>query len=248
MSLSETPYEDIRTSLLFFDKFDIPLQGMMNGTEWCEEEFRSIGVLTPSAAAGDGDVATFLSALPFATFLARDQAERGRWTLARPTQALGIPSTELQHDRAIALTLQNALPTFTRDVALEDVLEFKYRAKSELLALRAYLDDLCLEISRNGSKGIEESTVFRRFQGALEAHIKLMHQSNREKVWRSLKASCDMPAAIGAGVEFAYSGSLDFGTIAAGAITIGVKTVMGLKRKRDAANPFEYLTSAHLEL
>lgn len=195
---------------------------------------------------------TFLRVLPFHTFEARERSEPGLWTLARPAQALGFPIENLQPRSAVSLTLQNALPSFSRDVALEDVLEFKIRARPELLALRTHLDELCLEVGRNGTNSFEHTVVFRRFEKSLKDHIDLMNQSNRGKVWQSLKASCDLPGGVGAGAgaigEALFTGTLDIGTLATGVLVVGVKTVAGLKRKRDKSNPFEYLTSAHLEL
>ena len=246
------PEEELRTALLFFDKFDVPTQNMFGGTEWCESELRRVGILTPSVANGGGDMAAYLRVLPFHTFEARERSEPGLWALARPAQALGFPAESLQPHSAVSLTLQNALPTFSRDVPLEDILEFKHRAKSELLALRSHFDDLCVEVGQAGTNSFEHSVVFRRFEKSLKDHIDLMNQSNRAKVWQSLKASCDLPSGVGAGAgafsETIVTGTLDIGTLATGMLVVGIRTVAGLKRKRDKRNPFEYLTSAHLEL
>ncbi len=247
----EKPSEEIRTALLFFDKFDIPSQRLIGGMEWCEPEFRRIGVLTPSMSNGSGNVGDFLRELPFHTFEARERSEPGRWAFSRPAQALGFSTEHLSPYSAVSLTLQNALPVFARDVPLEDILEFKVRAWSELQALRTHLDELCLEVGRNGTNSFEHTVVFRRFEQSLQDHIKLMNQSNRDKVWQSLKASCDLPGGVGAGGgvigEALITGTVDIGTLVTGALVIGVKTVAGLKRKR-TKGPFEYLTSAHFEL
>lgn len=242
------PHEEIRSALLFFDKFDVPDQNFSSGLEWCSAEFRRVGVLTPSRVMAQNQEDAILRYAPASAFEARDKIEPGRWTLARPAQALGFPESLLTTERAAALTIQNALPVFARDVDLNDVLAFKAARFSELQALRSYLNELVAEIARNGTAGIEQSAAYGRFAEALETHIRVMNETRREKVWQSLRSSFDVEPAIAAGLEWAFTGSLNLGGLAAGAAMIGIKTVKGLRRTRDPSNPFEYLTSAHLEL
>ena len=248
MGRYDIPHEDIRTTLLFFDKIDIPIQRLIVPLEWCQAQFASVGVLCPSQSMASGDPVPVIIEAPYRTFLARDRVEPGRWTLARPAQSFGIPEGELSARSAVALTFHNALPTFARDVPLDEVLAFKLRAWSELLALRAHIDRLCIEVGQNGTNSFEHSVAFQSFKSALDAHTRLMAESNRTKAWSSLRVSCDLPAAAVAGVDLVINGQFGLGTLGAGAAYVAINTVRGLLRKRDSTNPFEYLTSAHLEL
>jgi hypothetical protein len=242
------PAAEVRSALLFFDKFDVPEQNQLAGVTWCAEEFRRIGVLSSSRAVTHGDIATILRDLPFEVFERRDRLDPGMWTLARPALAFGFPADRLQPGTAVAITLHQALPTFTRNVDLEDVLDFKRRAWPELLALRQHLNDLGREIGHNGVNGVEETSAYRDFEAALKDHIRMMGESNREKIWQSFKASFDLPTLTGPGLEYAFSGTLNLATVGAGAAGIGIQTVAGLMKKTKGPSPFEYLTSANLEL
>lgn len=244
----DIPREDINTTLLFFDRFDVPRSDTVPSFGWCEKEFSRLGILTQSRGEFEGLMHVAMQMMPFSAYAYRDLREPGRWTLARPAQTFGIPEDRLRPHAAIALTLQNALPVFTRDVDFEEVMMFKVRARSELLALRQHLDELGAEAGRNGADSLTQSVVFTRFRTALEAHHRLMSETNRNVVWRSLKASFDWTEAVGMGVEAGMTGTISMGTVATGAVTLGIKTIKGLKRKRDSSNPFEYITSAHLDL
>lgn len=242
------PHEEIRSALIFFDKFDVPRQSTMRHPSWCDDEFQRIGVLTPSRIEANGDMTSFIRDIPSTVLERRDRLDPGKWTLARPASALGFPAHLLRPSTAVAISLLNALPIFSREVELEDVLEFKHRAWSELLSLRHHLDGLAAEIGRNGVNGIEHSTPYLRFIEALNDHVKIMSESNREKVWDSFKASFDLPTLTTPGLEYLFSGTLNLATVGAGAAGIAIQTVSGLLKKSNGVNPFEYLTSANLEL
>lgn len=242
------PREEIRSALLFFDKFDVPKQNVVSGAGWCESEFRRVGVLTQSESRGVGNMVPFVRELPFEVLARRDRLDPGRWTLARPATADGIPINRLRPSTAIAVTIHRGLPIFSGEVELEDVLDFKHRAWDELLALRQHLDDLAADIGRNGANGIEQNPAYLKFIDSLNDHVRRMNESNRQKVWHSFKASFDLPSLATPGIEAMISGQLNAAALAAGAIMIGIKTVSGLIKPNKGPNPFEYLTSANLEL
>jgi hypothetical protein len=242
------PYEEMRTCLLLFDRFDIPRQMSLGHENWCRDELESVGVLSSSDANVSGNMSRVIRELPFNTFLARERIEPGLWAMARPAQALGIPAANLTANAGVAMTIQNAMPTFTKNVPLEDVLEFKRRAWSELVALRTHIDDVVKDVGQNGANDLTNTTAFKNFEKSLAAHIRLMNESNHAKVWHSLKASCDLPSASAPLADLIFTGTIDYHSLGAGAIAIGIRTVNGLRRKRDSLNPFEYLTSASLAL
>jgi len=236
----------ITTTLLFFDRIDIPISPVLIYRSRVREYLESLGVLSSSTVVGSGRDVVAITRSPFEALVARNNREPGRWTFARSNKAVGLPRNELDPAGGFAIELQEALPIFDRDVPLEETLEFKQRRFSELLALRHYMDELRLEVETGGLSDLASSVALTKFNSALADHVKVMNQSNRAKAWASLRASFSPDAGVSPMVELlAGHGAI---ALATGVGTIAIKTAMGLRRKRNAANPFEFLTSANQEL
>lgn len=241
-------HEGLRTVLLFFDRFDIPKFVSVDFPEWGPGEFERVGLLQRTEIFVDGSLAQTLQYASFATFARHDQLQPGQWSLSRPAQGLGIPPSEMSAQAGFAMTLNNALPVFTRDVELEDVVEFKRVRFDELVSLRDHLHDLMMHVGRNGTNQIAETTAFIEFEKSLVDYVRVMNESNRSKVWRALRTSMDWPTAAGAGAEFVATGNFSAGSLIGAGAGYGFRVVQGLRTKRSSSNPFEYLTSAHLDL
>lgn len=238
--------EVFRSSLIFYDRFDYPIQTLVEFPSPAVKEIKSLGILQQSMPELEASIPAFRRHA-FDTFLALDNREPHRWTMARPAQALGIPDSELSTAQGFDLTLKNALPIFAREVPLTEVMEFKLKRLSEIRALRGYLDELIIDVSRNGSNSLEETVAFDRFDRALADHMKVMVESNRARIMMSFRQSISWEVLGTPALEAILNHTISAAGILGPAITIGINTAKGLRRKR-GTSPFEYLTSANLEL
>jgi len=175
----------IRRNILYFDRVELPRthyglfphdtsysvlveQGIMEST------FMAMSVLY-----SNGDV---IGLCHVKAFQMHEKEQPGAWTFAPllPTPDWGVhlfpEHSQFPSARGIELQILGALPMPAPEVAYADILDFKERRRSELLTLRAYLDELYL--------GVVDSNDIPRAQ--LEAAAKLD------------KALADVRAALGA--------------------------------------------------
>ena len=243
-------YDEIslRTALLFVDRIDVPTTSMFGYPSPAKDALTKLGVGQSTRIAFDGDMASGLALLPVNAFIQLDEREPGRWSMTNSPDSLEIPAQALDPGQGFAIDLQHALPVFSREVAFDDVLEFKKKRFDELLALRHHMDDLCLTVTRLGANSLAGSSSLERFDKALADHIKVMEESNLHKVYSSLRQNISWPDIVAGGtMELMLGHALDAKGLIPGAISLAVKTASGLLRRK-SASPFEYLTSANREL
>lgn len=236
--------EAIRSTLVFYDKFDVVQQDMFGFGQPSVDVLQKLGIIQKTMLRYDGSMEKAVQRAPFDGYIALSDREPNKWTISRSAQMLGVPSEELTTDRGVALTIDNALPVFGRSVPLEDVLEFKLKRRDELRALRTSLDELCKRICMSGANDIRNSDEFTRFDSALSDHMIVMQQSNAEKILVSFRASMSWDVAIPAVVEAVLEQTVLSAGVLGGAAVVGINTIKGLKRKK-STYPFEYLTSAN---
>lgn len=248
------PYQDdvaLRTALLFFDRIDIPDSRVMDFNVEARAAIKSLGVGQSSIIQIGGDMAAALSRAAFEAFRLLDAREPGRWSISRTPEAVEIPTDELEPARGVGIELVEALPIFSREVPLDEVLAYKQKRFDELLALRHHMDDLCLTVTQNGAAGLAKTSALERFDKALADHIKAMGESNLSKVTASLRQNLgwsDVAATVGTpAVQMLLTNSHSAAGMLAGAFSLAIKTGRALRGQK-STTPFEYLTSVNREL
>ena len=154
------------------------------------------------------------------------------------------------------MAIENALPTFHRDVPIDSVLSFKERRHAELLALRAAMDGAVLEAEQQGLTELANSAAYARFDNALRDHVRTMRETNFDKVLSTLKLSMNLTAvnrALTVAAVNVVTHSLpltlaSLGLFAADLLpTVSLTSSVGLKGRKSPL-PFQYLTSVEREL
>lgn len=244
----------VRGALLLFDRFEHPSNSMMligeerpAGLDDFEAFQRSRLELSGHLVA---DVWKLTNAEIFAALQERDE---GLWAIARGSLQECLPQEAISPQVGLQLKMLNALPLPDRGVPYEDVLNFKERHKTELGELRGYLDELALEVVRNGSGALAQAAAFEKFDRALAAYAEAARGANFAKRLFSLDVSFSLSDAARAAVGTALVGT----TVALGvspilatagaALYAGVSANIGLKGKKQSAElaPFEYVFRAH---
>lgn len=196
-----------------------------------------------------------LQEIVFRAFSALDDRDKGQWVLTRSVNNLQFPDHAFAPDKAVALTLYDALPVPTAEVPYEDVLNFKNRRSDELLALRSFLDELGLQASQ-GIGGLAETVAMRKFDSALANYNKAIAEQNFAKKLRSITANFQLSdASIGVAVELVRQLTCELPLTSAMneamwtvPPTFVAAIVRGLRAPSMEGKPFEYILHAHREL
>lgn len=251
--------DSVRSWILLFDRFDYPANPFEAMGDSCPPGLESWENFQRTYVGMQGMQRSDVHEIMLEhSFNALDNRERGRWALARGPQSRGFSSNMLTPLAAFQLKLHEALPVPAAEVPYDDVHIFKARRKDELIALRHYLDDLALEVSRNGFDGFAETVAFEKFQVALADHVKVSREANFAKRilsldvtfnWKELLTNKSLQTAVATGVAGASFG-MPLVTAAWGAVTaaVSLETAAGLKRGGKTGSPFEYIVRAGKDL
>lgn len=249
---------DLRHYCLYWDRLDWPDNNLIKiGGGGEIDLLQQEGILsrTNVRATGSGDIPRGYVEAQFAVFDQYNQREPGRWAIAQSANTFINPRGEATNRRALEVELHNALPSPDPSAPLSDVLKFKERRESELLALREALDELYL-------RAVESSDVARAERAALlklERSLSDLDRAARE-TWVShfrrsmkveLKLSDAMSSAVIAalagsqiGIPLALSGAV--GALAA-SVTFEPRTIRAPDLP-DGLQPFAYVFHAIQEL
>jgi hypothetical protein len=253
--------EDLRKYLLYWDKIDYPNNNLIGtGTGPNEHFLIEAGVLRRT----DIRFTSFSGNIGYGYILAQAQAlqinnqrEPGLWSMVQTANRLFLPSEVSHETRALEIELYNVLPVPSEEVSLEDILRFKERRNDELLALRAAMDELYLEVIDSSDVPRAKTAALRRLENSLRNLHTATNESWASKLLASLRVELNMPniathAVVGAALAptvLDISPSLG---AALGATAAAIKFEFRTTRKADALPPelkdFAYLQSAEREL
>ncbi|KTT95009.1 DUF6236 family protein [Sphingomonas sanguinis] len=243
----------IKVALLFVDKLDKPTNSLMGFGEDDPKDVTGIGL-------GGQTMVTYTEGLTYSqtsnyiwqVYQLLDKREPGRWSLWPQRDTPIIPEQQLSPDLAFRLELQSGLIVPAPSTPYEDVLAFKDRHKAELIALRHYLEEFAIKLSKEGDPravNLERE----RFDAALAEYLTKARHSNVRKAVASLTTEFDWTAAVrgavgGGGIAVAAQGL----SLIAAAAAIGngilaglsIKSVAGLK---DGPSPFRYIARIEKE-
>ncbi len=144
---AELSADQLRFALCFWDRIAWPRIPHIPQSDNADIVFlRNAGVLTRPEATWQPNLTSAAHSLAESYFKIYQELARkevGRWSLSAAAEfdIQSILGEVLVPDQGITVSLHRAIPIPTSDVALHDLLEFKQKRDSELLALRAELDD-----------------------------------------------------------------------------------------------------------
>lgn len=181
-----------------------------------------------------------------------DDREPGLWSVARGIDRSSLPDDLLGGLHGFKMKLINALPMPSREVPFDEVISYRERRKSELLALRHHIEELALEAGVRNFEGLAETVKFERFVKSLEEYEAAMRETNFSKVLGSIEIKFNwMEAAklstLG-GVLFGESLSLKLAAMIGLASVVSIESAKGLRLKSERPRPFEYIFSAQNDI
>lgn len=244
----------VRGALLLFDRFEHPSNTMMQIGEEQPAGLEDFDRFQRSRLELSGHMNAEVWGLTnIEIFQALQERDGPFWAVARSDVQDCLPKEAISPQVGLQMKMLNALPLPDREVPYDEVLSFKQRHAGELSELRGYLDELALEVVRNGASRFAETVAFEKFERALSSYSESMRKTNFLKRMLSLDVSFSLSDAVAAGwasaatagpVLAALGGSL--GQIAGAAIGAGFSAGIGLKNRnqKDDCSPFEYVFKA----
>lgn len=248
---------DLRRYTLYWDRLDFPDNNVINfvesGNNLLEhDEIITLSVSPNTATAIDylkeadilqrtrvvierprefGAHAAFLHA-QFEVFRQLEANEPGLWAIGQSAVDFLPPPDTTLPNRTVEIELVKALPTPPDDVSLSDVLEFKNRRGSELLALRVTLDELCRQIEDSGDIPRAKVAAVDRLALSLSDLHSAASESWPARIRSSLKIELNLPEiaakaaiglamAVGLGVPGVIGAAA--GAVAAASLKINVR-------------------------
>lgn len=251
---AELDPQELRFSLLFWDKLDYPSNNLIEVEPGRDADFLiKAGVLKRTRVAMEGSFSGGdIVRLPLIrAFNILDEAEPATWSVATGDRSISFLDSELQTGRGALVSLHRAIPVPDKDVPLEDVLKFKEKRHSELLALRHYLEAIYIRVANSEDGKFALVSETEALEKAAMDHVKSVKGMGLKWRLADLTASVSLvkPAAVALGASYGL-GLPALESLLAGAAAAGldIKAGGGLSRARSAETPFRYVSSYHKEV
>lgn len=241
--------QEIRFALLFWDKFDFPV-GTTVQIGCCDiaDYLASCGLLNRTEIdIQGGEIADIVRRTYVEAFHKLSEAEPGVWSISTGPQSIVFLDGDLEPARGVIFKLHQAIPVPNQDVPLADILEFKAKRRSELLALRYHMEQLYQKVVAQPDATQSLNTEMIGLGLAINDYLR----ASRGLGWLfrlvDLDASLNIrDAAIAAAAAYSLSQSIA-AAVAAGA-ACSIKPGPALKTATSIEMPFQYVTSYHKEV
>lgn len=255
--------QELRYSLLFWDRLVWPDNNLLSSGTDPEAEFLiNSKILTRPKIIFQGRVsgADLVMKVQLDSFLEREAAEPGRWTLAQGEKTFLVRNRAFSSNGGTLFNLIGAIPVPDKDVPLEEILEFKRKRRDELLTLRIAIDGFVNEIHQSGDSVDAVRAATSKVEMSCLDAIKVTSESRLpfRLLDTKLSYSLDFAKFFGAGFAAeALSSISNLQGVTAHLAAMGgaalaaasIKLEGGIKFEREnKRHPFRYVSSFHREL
>lgn len=246
---SNADYPDfIRGALLLWDRLDCPDNNYFSAV--VGDEFKILedaGVLTRTVVRFSErlDARIPLIAAQRTAFLHLDEAQPGQWVLGKLPNAKILDEGDFAEGRGGLLKLFGAVPLPEREAPFEDILEFRFKRRAEMLALRHHIERIYQTVQGAADPALALRTETEALDRAITDHIRVIQESSMPFRLSGLELKFDF---VGAAIGVLAAAALELPLTAAlvgGAVKgVSVEASAGLKQ-RQKGGPFEYITHLH---
>lgn len=254
---SQIDAQELRFSLLFWDKLVWPDSAIFHFPNNDDAHvLEAIGLMERPRYSIGGAVGGLMIQTHYQAFKDMELREPGRWAMSLHENALNVLDKDaFDHEAGILVELHKAVPIPRADVSLYDVLEFKYKRRPELLALRTHLRSFAADISESGREDALKARIS-EIDAACSDLLKVGKEWQCPIVLSNVKASLNLSykpivAAFGgwaAGMHFGLTAATACAAIAGVDSAISIKRDIGYRPFRAPRSPFRYAYSAFREL
>ncbi|PTQ64452.1 hypothetical protein C8J45_103301 [Sphingomonas sp. PP-CE-3G-477] len=249
--------QELRLGLLLWDRIDSPTSNIILTNIGTDGQFLlAEGFVQRSHieySPGPDGIADALDA-PLTAFRSLDAREPGQWSLARGDRSLSFAKPEAMPERGLLLSLYQAIPVPDGDTPLDDVLDFKAKRRSELIALRTHLEDVYRDIISSPDRDLAMSSELTKLDESIANLAKASKEASFSVRLSDIKAKIDWPTWLAGSSAFVKSSETGLGLTAsvfagvAAAATASLRLDVGMRSKAASSNPFEYVAHFSDEL
>jgi hypothetical protein len=189
---------NLRKYLLFWDKIDYPVNNMIHIGGGPDIEFLIQEGIATSTEVRFQKMEAHENGLLFiasqmVAFERKNKSEDKEWSIAQPTERLIVPHEYSKRQGCLEFELYNAVQIPAADVPLQDVVEFKTRRKSELLALRDSMDSIVDQIMSSQDIPKRKNKALNKLHRDLNDFNRVMKETKLQQVKRSLTSVATDP-------------------------------------------------------
>jgi hypothetical protein len=251
--------DDLRQYLLYWDRIDWPDTNFISVGSSPDVQFlEAEGILTRTRVqigSFSGNAGGAYVIAQMAAFRLLSAKDPGQWALGQTTARFFAPTEGSSPTRVVEVELYGALPIPPATLALQDVLDFKAKRASELLALRGALDELYLQIADSADIPRAKDAAITRLKIVVRDLNAVATASWGSRLLRSLKVEVKIPDIVvgalgGAAVSLPLGVAAPIG-LAAGAVAAAIKFESQSLRAPSIPNDlraFAYLYHMHRDL
>lgn len=247
---------------LYWDKISVPKNIFFGAQLPNEEVFEETGLLTRPMI----DVGSTLAIENFPKVHLLTQAQltdhlrkvdkSTAWSIHQTGDNSLLFADQSVSKETVRLELENLLPVPGTNVALHEILEFKYRRKDELQALHSYCDELYFEIINSGDPTLQAAKTFSKLKQSISDLDKLNAEGWRSPVKFDLDISSEFDLSdVRAGIATilgAFGSSHVIETVTAGSVIAVLEGFVKIKPRlqsmRNGGNTnLAYISKARVE-
>lgn len=239
----------LRFMLLFWDFFDIPTHNLAHMLPDAETAFlMKAGLAKQTVVEFQGqyfdiELGDAIGQLQGMVLQHHEARGRGGWSVLSESGSSALGSASLEDNKGLLISLHKCIPVPDKDVPIEDLLEFKTKKNSELLALRFHLEELYQVILNAPDQHQAILTQFGKLETAIEEHLAVCKEARFKLRLGGINGALNIvPATLGA--MTAGLGGLIAGLIPG--LSIGIDSA--IKGRKRTESPFNYISSFHREL
>lgn len=248
----------LRRYALFFDRIAYPTNSFIGFGELHPDLafLRDCNLLSqPHILCEDGDAAKRVGESYGAAFSLLEADSPGAWSLAAGPNELDLAPEIFETSRGAITELVNSVPLPDRDAPLEDVLDFKFKRKSELLAFRQVTDGFY----QSWVVGEDRMHALTKAKGEIErACHDLIRAYKAAKLpfkmssWSLSYSLNPITAAVAFNVLDSVPATSELPSLTtlalAGASQLRLSKSVGPKRKTTKSSPYRYAAEIHERL
>lgn len=242
--------QELRFSLLFWDKLEIPevLPYVSGGPDeeflWANRILSRMSFQPPPKFDGDP-----VSLAQLAVFKFLNYHEPGVWSLGTREGSVVLGDDELENNGGALVTLHQAIPVPDKDVPLQDILEFRQKRRPELLALRTHLEQIYHRVRTAGDGELALNTELGALERGIADHIRASKESRLKFRGVTFSASLNLVRNATAAAAALSAGFPTVTALLAGAAAgISIGSGAGLTWGKPTDTPYSYVSAYHNEV
>lgn len=255
---------ELRFALLFWDRIAWPRTPVINLAGNADSQFleqANILIRPQPPRQGSGPLERAYANALIGAFLELEAKERGCWSLSEGDRSFTneLSSNLLTANRGVAVELYRSIPIPSADVPLQDILEFRERRQSELLALRHEINEYARIIVDSNDQDAALQAQRERIDQSCANVIRVTAERRLPFTISDIKFTTEIEVgklAVGAVVGLLAAptfglplvGAAVGGFALAAASGLKVSADFGLNRPIRKTDPFRYVYSLHEEI